>query len=87
MSDSFEEKLGYLQAKVESLAEKMSQHMDDEAKFKVTMLETLNKLSSEMSLAKNFILFLRLLGYTILLILAMKFGDVKSLWHEFLSGG
>jgi hypothetical protein len=81
------ENLGYLQAKLESLSSALEKHMEDEGAFKEKIISSLEKLQNEMSLAKHFLLFIRLLGYTIALLIALKFGDVKTLWHDFITGG
>ena len=44
--------------------------------------ERLKKIEEHVSLTRNLIMFAKALGYTVVFVLAFKFGDIPGLWKE-----
>lgn len=61
---------------------KVENFMVEDKEIHEKLLSKLDTLHNQVSLARHFLLFLKALGYTLIFLLAFKFGDIKTLWSN-----
>lgn len=65
---------------------KVDGYMERDAETNKEILKQIKTLQNQVSLARHFLLFVKLTGYTIIFMLAFKFGDIKTIWSNFFHG-
>jgi uncharacterized membrane protein YjjP (DUF1212 family) len=75
-----DQQIGYLTAKVEGLESLLKNHIENEESKLEAVHTKLDKALEQLSLYRFMLMFLKTVGYTLLFVLAFKFGDIKSLW-------
>ena len=70
-----DEDIGWLKANVERILDNQVQHD-----------LRLDKLEEQISIYKTLIKVVKFVGYSTVLILTFKFGDVSALWQRMFSG-
>lgn len=73
--DNNDYKIGEISAKVTMLIERQE-------KFEEKVVARLDQIESQVSLAKNFMLFGKLSALTVLAVLTFKFGDISDIWRK-----
>ena len=77
MSD---EQLGYLTAKVEALFDKMEEYRANDVEAHKGIDVALKDIREQLSLYRHVVLTLKAIAWTLVFIVAFKFGDIKELW-------
>lgn len=80
--ESQEYRLGEVSASVRALKETLETHIEVNEKTHTKLFDQLTLLHAEVSLARNFLLFAKLLGLTVIAVLTFKFGDISTIWSK-----
>lgn len=75
-----DERIGYLTAKVEGVESLLKNHIDNEEEKLEKLHDKIDKALEQLSLYRFAISFIKVLGYSLVALLAFKFGDIKALW-------
>lgn len=79
--------LGYIKGKVESIENKINNWIIEEQETHKVIMEKIYSMKEQLSLYRFMIMTAKAIGYTIIFILAFKFGDIKNLWTTFIKEG
>lgn len=83
-SNEDQQTLGYLKGLIESQTQTMKELKEEMRKDREATQKALKEIRDELSLYKTIVNVAKAIGWTGILILTLKFGDIKLLWNRLL---